>query len=72
MFLTDLQRETKWADLPSSQPHGPNILSLYLLEQCLFSAQTMISPVSHSSRSCESVLIKIYISIFIIHSDMPV
>jgi hypothetical protein len=28
--------------------------------------------VSHSSRSCESVLTKIYISIFIIHSDMPV
>lgn len=32
----------------------------------------MISPVSHSSISCESVLTNIYISIFIIHYDMPV
>lgn len=32
----------------------------------------MISPVSHSSISCEYVLTNIYISIFIIHNDMPV
>lgn len=32
----------------------------------------MISPVSHSSISCEYVLTNIYISIFIIHTDMPV
>lgn len=33
---------------------------------------TMISPVSHSSISCEYVLTNIYISIFIIHNDMPI
>lgn len=32
----------------------------------------MTSPVSHSSISCEYVLTNIYISIFIIHKDMPV
>lgn len=32
----------------------------------------MISPVSHSSISCEYVLTNIYSSIFIIHNDMPV
>lgn len=32
----------------------------------------MISPVSHSSISCEYILTNIYISIFIIHNDMPV
>lgn len=32
----------------------------------------MISPVSHSSISCESVLTNMYISIFIVHSEMPV
>lgn len=32
----------------------------------------MISPVSHSSISCEYILTNIYVSIFLIHNDMPV
>lgn len=32
----------------------------------------MISPVSHSSISCEYILTNRYISIFVTHDDMPV